>query len=113
MPTSSQTSILGGASVYEPRYQVGDLIRNGLGAVMEITAISRASHQDGFSSPKAIAEGFTCYRMRVLANGELNVTNTRHLHELIDSGYREWAYVGRASDAARNEEPKAPQAGAR
>lgn len=107
MPTSSQTSVLGAPSGYEPRYQVGALIRNGLGVVMGITEISQASHRDGFSSPRAIAEGFTCYRMRHLSNGELCVANTRHLHELIDSGYREWAYLGLASETARTEQPQA------
>lgn len=82
------------ANHYEPRYQVGDLIRNGLGNLMRITEISRANTQDGFSSGSAIREGFTCYRMRTLDTNDLCVANTRDLHRLIDTSYLEWAHLG-------------------
>ncbi|MFD9222051.1 hypothetical protein ACFWDI_19015 [Streptomyces sp. NPDC060064] len=91
-------------SEYEPRYQVGDLIRDGLGAVCKITSIHRASMSDGYSDVDAIREGFTTYEYRRLSDGYRSVSATSFLHQMIDTEYRSWAYLGPsptvASDAA-------------
>ena len=110
MPTSSQNSAPGGVGPYEPRYQVGDLIRNGLGDLEEIVEIGRARADDGCSTTWAIRVGFATYRTRSVLNGEECLTNTRHLHEMVDAGFREWAYLGPASEVARAGQSTQPQA---
>ena len=94
MSTSSQNSQGVSLSEYEPRYQVGDLIRDGLGATCRITDIRRASHSDGYSDTEAVQEGFTTYEYRRVSDGYRSVSATRFMHELIDTGYLAWAYLG-------------------
>jgi hypothetical protein len=86
------------------------LIRNGLGDLEEIVEISRARADDGYSSAWAVRVGFTTYRTRSVLNGDECVTNTRHLHEMVDAGFLEWAYLGPASQVARAGQFTLPQA---
>lgn len=105
MSTVSQSY---GSSKYEPRYQVGDLIRNGLGAVCKITRISRAHAADGVSGPWALRVGFVTYELRHVEDETHRfVINTCALHESIDSGYRKWAYLGPALEAGPAEQQQA------
>lgn len=101
MSTSSQNpQTPSSVDEYEPRYQVGDLIRDGLGATCKITGIHRASMSDGYSDVDAIREGFATYEYRRLSDGYRSVSVTSFLHQLIDTEYRSWAYLGQASTVA-------------
>ncbi|KOU59901.1 hypothetical protein ADK57_32035 [Streptomyces sp. MMG1533] len=77
------------------------MIRNGHGDLEEIVEISRARADDGCSTTWAIRVGFATYRTRSVLDGEECLTNTRHLHEMVDAGFRKWAYLGPASEVAR------------
>lgn len=97
MSTSSQSLSGVNSAGYEPRYQVGDLIRDGLGATCKITGIRRASGSDGHSDIRAVQEGFTTYECRRLSDGYRSVLTTSFLHHMVDTEWRLWAYLGPAS----------------
>lgn len=82
---------------YAPRYSVGDRFLDGLGAAHKIVEIHKASAEDRAYTRWAASVGWTYYDCRETGTGGRMIITTTTLHEEIDTGHGEWAYVGPAN----------------